>query len=600
MPLVRRRLSHKQSVPHRRVTGKQPPFLWRDGPIRSGYLAGLDALRHESAAGDGLLPLPLDFKRRHIHYTHVRTNSATDVQPSQLTREAFWDHLMKCYQEAYPRADSETGSILEFGIVSKEKHKDARLDVDRSEHHHAAIYSSMSHYWRRVRKISAEKYRIHLNAVAHETYTTMYNYLRKATAKKPLYELDPTPFHSPRHPQGDLLRELLQRGERYRQVRSGKAPASGNIQVRSQFGIAYKWVVDHGLRKRAGAVQLEMDAVQELKAGRPQLLEFVKKFRATLEDELEFCWSLHEAPKRLARMAKTRLELLLEAALPEQQCQNDHGACAVVYDSILTHQGRDIPEFCHDIFDVLDKGRCKGGALMVVGGKDTGKTTVTEPARLIYQTMKTPQSDSFCPLQDLRGHELLLWQDFRYNPGHPRRDEQGLRIDEGTWNRLLEGLPTLIGVPKTDASRSDFVYDGDAAMIFTGPFELLAYRNGRVDDIETQQLSCRMRYVHFNKPTIGRAGQPLKHCPTCWSRWVLRGEMQWRRLGNHAIDEFMANASATIGEQQPCMMPGSSTGAAPIPKPSLMADLARAVEWRQQGLLSEKEFQAAKSALGLC
>ena len=106
-------------------------------------MAGLEALQHESAGADGLLPLPLDFKRCHIHYTHIHTNSAADVQPSQLTRDAFWDHLMKCYQEAYPRADSETGSILEFGIVCKEKHKDTTRDVDRSEHHHAAIYSSI-------------------------------------------------------------------------------------------------------------------------------------------------------------------------------------------------------------------------------------------------------------------------------------------------------------------------------------------------------------------------------------------------------------------------------------------------------------------------
>ena len=45
-------------------------------------------------------------------------------------------------------------------------------------------------------------------------------------------------------------------------------------------------------------------------------------------------------------------------------------------------------------------------------------------------------------------------------------------------------------------------------------------------------------------------------------------EMQWHRQGNHAIDKFMANVAATIGEQQLGMMPGSSTGASPIPNPS--------------------------------
>ena len=52
----------------------------------------------------------------------------------------------------------------------------------------------------------------------------------------------------------------------------------------------------------------------------------------------------------------------------------------------------------------------------------------------------------------------------------------------------------------------------------------------------------------FGKPAIQRVGPTPRLCPTCWSRWVLRGEMQRRRQGGHAIDEFMANAAVTIGE----------------------------------------------------
>ena len=73
-------------------------------------------------------------------------------------------------------------------------------------------------------------------------------------------------------------------------------------------------------------------------------------------------------------------------------------------------------------------------------------------------------------------------------------------------------------------------------------------------------------------------------------------EMQWCRQGNHVIDKFMASVAATIGEQQLGMMPGRSIGAPPIPKPSVMADVARTGEWRQPGLLSEAELQVAKHA----
>ena len=75
--------------------------------------------------------------------------------------------------------------------------------------------------------------------------------------------------------------------------------------------------------------------------------------------------------------------------------------------------------------------------------------------------------------------------------------------------------------------------------------------------------------------------------------------MQWRCQGGHSIEEFMANAAVTIGELQMGTMSGSSADAHPTPSTTIMADLARVVEWRQQGLLSEEEFQAAKRALGL-
>ena len=48
------------------------------------------------------------------------------------------------------------------------------------------------------------------NAVAHDGYCSMYNYLRSPTKKKPLHELDPTPYHSSGHPQGQVLKDLLE------------------------------------------------------------------------------------------------------------------------------------------------------------------------------------------------------------------------------------------------------------------------------------------------------------------------------------------------------------------------------------------------------
>ena len=120
------------SVKRRRVVGKHPPPAW------------YAALRAEGFTEADLAMLCLDARRFHIHYTHVRTHDKNHVQPDQFTRKGFWEHLVKVYREAYPCADSNTGSILQFGLVAKERHKDAPREEDRSEHNHCATFSSLA------------------------------------------------------------------------------------------------------------------------------------------------------------------------------------------------------------------------------------------------------------------------------------------------------------------------------------------------------------------------------------------------------------------------------------------------------------------------
>ena len=67
-------------------------------------------------------------------------------------------------------------------------------------------------------------------------------------------------------------------------------------------------------------------AVAELKAGRPKLLDFVKKHRACLLDQLDFIWDLVSAKEQVQRLQKSRPDLLLEAALDSARvCANGRG-----------------------------------------------------------------------------------------------------------------------------------------------------------------------------------------------------------------------------------------------------------------------------------
>ena len=121
----------------------------------------------------------------------------------------------------------------------------------------------------------------------------------------------------------------------------------------------------------------------ERKAGRPQLLEFCKTHRSCLEDQLDYIWSLEGARAKIQRLDKTRSELLVEAAslhlLPAEiptKCNNCTGQCQDCYQSVLRHHAVDSLHFRHELYATLSIGRRKGNALMIVGSRDTGKTTV--------------------------------------------------------------------------------------------------------------------------------------------------------------------------------------------------------------------------------
>ena len=133
------------------------------------------AIGAESLAADGLLGLSETIRKFNVHFTHCRTNGTNDVQPHQLTRRQFWQHLVRCFRLAFPRTDTATGSILEFGMVCKELHNDSLREEYRSEHHHGCTHSSENFRWSKIRQISAERFNTQLNAVKHDTYTTMFS-----------------------------------------------------------------------------------------------------------------------------------------------------------------------------------------------------------------------------------------------------------------------------------------------------------------------------------------------------------------------------------------------------------------------------------------
>ena len=103
-------------------------------------------------------------------------------------------------------------------------------------------------------------------------------------------------------------------------------------------------------------------------------------------------------------------------------------------------------------------------------------------------------------------------------------------------------------MPKSAGAR-DFVYTEDAGFVFTGPFELTAWRNGVPDEYETDQLTTRLQYITFRRLAPPRRGKPMKHCSLCWSRWLLRGEVMWQIQHDHELDDFAQRVRDSLGIQ---------------------------------------------------
>ena len=335
-----------QAPPRRRLRAKG---VCQAAQWESKVMAQLlrDAMEAELADED--LPfLPRTVKRKYVHWTHVRTRNPQHVQPRAFTRAEFWNHMEKVYKEVYPEAESPTGSILMFGMVAKEQHKKASSTAQRDEHHHAPACCRQQHYWNKIAKVSIEKYNVPLNAVAHNSYLTMYAYLRRPTSKKPLSELDPEPFLSKWHPRGSQLVELLQSSKAAGRLLSARDVQGSKKRTRVSV---FEEVQKHQLRT---VVSLQAHAYSEFSAGRAGLAEFCSRQGHKLEDLIINAWSVIEAPQKQNSASETLLSKLASAS-KELPCECNglwaHGAL-----KILRRNGIDAGIFRDAVLEALRVG----------------------------------------------------------------------------------------------------------------------------------------------------------------------------------------------------------------------------------------------------
>ena len=510
--LARRRLTSKQAAPHI----QQPPL-----PPQ------LQAIGDEGWSE--LTALSLDARRKHVHWTHVHTEDRGHRQPSQLTRNEFWDHLERVYKEVYPEPANKSGSILLFGMVVKELHPESTQTELCMEHHHAATYCSQQHYWKRVAQVSVEKYAIKMHAACHDGYTSMYQYLRKPSPKKPLSELDAEPFLSVDHPRGAELRRLLEAGARSqnalgaRKAKAAGVPGSQGGEAaakRVRVGDMYQIVRSGGFRH---ALALQAHAERLAAQGDPSLAQFCTTHGTVrLQDHLNAAWAVIDAPRAMSA-APTRLAKLRECAT-QRQCVCG-GAWKTGAALVLGNNGEDAREFGMIVCRALAVGARRGVNVAIVGEPGCGKSMILQPLESIYEAMPPPEEGSTFPLSGLIDAEILLWQDFEY---------QSKTINFADLLRLLVGERIGVRIP----GQKNVKCNNTAPLFYSALEKIAPSRNlaARAYALKAKAMDDRFTIREWTRPLpLHLQIADFPHCAACFASFMLDNDAAWQRSQSEGV-----------------------------------------------------------------
>ena len=520
--------------PRQRLHGKQAPPPGGE-PAVPVAAAGLAALADE--AWCELTALDDGARRRHVHWTHIRTNDPAHRQPDSFSREQVWEHICRVYADVYPEAANPSGSIVMFGAVAKERHAESREEPLRAIHHHVPTYCSRQHYWRPVAARSLAQYSVKLHAACHDGYTSMYAYICEPSPRKPLSELDAEVFLSSAHPRGAILQRLLESGARSGRALSARRP--GNPQPEAQAkrmrtSDLYELARTSGIRT---ASSLQVRAQEEAQQGQNALALFcTSQGSMKLQEHLDAAWAVLSAPAR-ASVSDITLVGKFRVAV-DIPC-----VCAGIYNpglvSILTRNRISVLSYAHAICQALALGARRGVHVGIIGGPGCGKSTLLQALERIFDSFPPPEEGSSFALNGIIDTEIILWQDFEYSP------------KTVSWQdllRLLVGERVSIRVPHA----ANVPHNNRAPMFFSG-FDKIRYPFGigHKRDMMNQSMDERFNFITLTYPIpehLRRVDFPT--CASCFAKLILENEAAWARM-THAAAQAAAAQAAAAGPAAP-------------------------------------------------
>ncbi len=490
--------------PAKRLRGKQPGEDAATAAARFADLATAEELAHPDVkfAGAGV-------RRKHIHWTHGRSANPAHIQPCAMTRAQFWSHLEKVYKEVYPAPGSPTGSILAFGLVAQEPYATTAPGVCPT-HKHAPTFNTEQHFWNKVARHSLDKYGVKLNAVAHDSYLDMYNYVRTPTAKKPVHTLDSEPYFSKHHPKDDALSTLLaacSKSSTLHRARWGGRAGGAPGPTRDRAPRLFEVVREHDFRT---VTALEAFACKEATEGRGALAELCTKQAGKLRGLLDGARSVLDAPQRLLELNLTRLDKLRRVAV-DRPCKCG-GAWQPGAHRILGLNDIDVGRFCSAMCRALDLGARRDANIGCIGAAGCGKSTLIEPFETIFRTLAKPQRGSTFPLGKLPVCDVILWQDFEHH-------EETLAFTD------LLSVFCGEAVELREPGKVNEKYRNQAPLFYSGRVPLRCSRADKTaQEVLNGMMSERFQTFQFFHPLPKPERKAdWVHCAKCCAAFYLRG-----------------------------------------------------------------------------
>lgn len=441
---------------------------------------------------------------------YLVTYSQADLQKFP-TRESFGTAVRDAFNHGASKVK------VQHWVCSRENHQDGGV------HYHCSVKLDGVKRWYTVKNFFQQRYGVVLNfSDSHNYYMSAYQYTCKS---------DPTPTHSPEHPDLSAVgsprtktciaayRRKRQSSDDQGQVccssssvaEEGELPTSNPKKAKRLSSIEVSdFIVKHRLYNKT---ELYAMAQSRKDNGECDLAAFLfsrnEKFIVEL---IQKTWAMNEASSKMVRESRSRMELVRDAAqstCSTELCEWLECALEVLqFNSINPHT------FGGYLKELLQSGRGKWKNLMIIGETNCAKTFLLKPLKIIFKCFENPSNDKYAWV-GANDAEIILMQDFRWSK------------ETIAWKDLLlllEGETVKLPAPKNHFT-TDVEISSDVPIFATGK-EKIKFRGpyNASDDRENAMMDSRWRYIKLTHVFEESDQKKIAPCAKCFAKLVLMGE----------------------------------------------------------------------------